>query len=176
MDRCVRWEQSIKKSSVIRLLLVSDVQPRHARRTFIHQFIKQSRVYLVQINSFLNRSVQIICWELRCVFKSQSISQIFCKYPAAVTSEPPSEASDARVAAGMRQSVIFEARTQNVFANVLFTPPADAFLAAQLQMLLCVYQLVANSVCATLGVGPVVFRGVVFVRMWTVRTKRALRC
>lgn len=49
-----------------------------------------------------------------------------------MTSEPPSEASDACVAAGMRQSVIFEARMQNVFANVLFTPPADAFLAVRL--------------------------------------------
>lgn len=142
-DGSLRAMRTINQKVISYSFVACEWRAASARTANIHPSIHQTKrdllwlldkktPHLVQINSFLNRSVQIICWELRIIFKSQSISQIFCKYPAAVTSEPPSEASDARVAAGMRQSVIFEARMQNVFANVLFTPPADAFLAVRL--------------------------------------------
>lgn len=92
MDRCVWLEQSIRKSSVIRLLLVSDVQPRHAQPSVVDQFIKQSRVYfggltknmlsatkspqLVQINYFLNRSVQMIYIYI-CIFSNHNLYRRF---------------------------------------------------------------------------------------------------
>lgn len=105
-DGSLRAMRTINQKVISYSFVACEWRAASARTANIHQSIHQTKrdllwlldkktPHLVQINSFLNRSVQIICWELKCIFKSQSISQIFCKYPAAVTSEPPSEASDA---------------------------------------------------------------------------------